>query len=279
MALLSAYRADVVPLLGREGAMADLRRWLDGEAPGLDARVIVGAGGRGKTRLAWSSRGPISDEGWLAGFAPADELDRFRDQHGVEQWRWDRPVLVILDYAASRADAIRQWVHELVDASLDNRPRLRLLLLERQASRAISWFSTVFGQGDNDASRAALALLDPREPVELPPLDDLGFRRSVFGALLKRANAALAAPPAGADPEFDRLLADRKWAGDPLYLMMAGLVAAKAGVGGALALSRADLALTIGRNEIARIGNIGAARGVDEKHPHPGFLSATWRRS
>jgi hypothetical protein len=64
-------------------------------------------------------------------------------------------------------------------------------------------------------------------------------------------------------------LCDTKWAGDPLYLMMAGLVAAKAGVRGALALSRVDLALSMGRNELDRLGRIGAARGVDKTHRFP----------
>jgi hypothetical protein len=88
--------------------------------------------------------------------------------------------------------------------------------------------------------------------------------------LLRRANSALEAPAPGADPEFDRLLGDHKWAGDPLYLMMAGLAAAKSGTRQALSLSRTDLALTIGRNELNRIGRIGAARGVDEKVRFPG---------
>jgi hypothetical protein len=145
VALLSAYRADVVPLIGRDEARADLRKWLDSEAPVL-VRVLVGAGGRGKTRLAVQLARDIAKEGWLAGFAAADELDRFRGQHGVEQWRWDKPILVIIDYAASRVDQLRGWIRELVDASLEGRPKLRLLLLERQANRAIGWLATIFGE-------------------------------------------------------------------------------------------------------------------------------------
>ena len=273
VALLSAYRADVVPLIGRDRELDDLRRWLDGPAP-VSVRVVIGAGGRGKTRLALELARAISKDGWLAGFVNADEredeLDRFRGQGGVELWRWDKPVLVIVDNAASRAEQIRSWLSELVDASLEDRPKLRLLLLERQANRAIGWLSAIFGLGDSDASRAAIALLDPPEPVELSPLDELRFRHEVFAALVKRANAALDAPTLGSDPELDRLLADRKWAGDPLYLMMAGLAAATAGVRAALALSRADLALSIARNELDRIGRIGAAHGIDEKHSFPG---------
>ena len=49
-------------------------------------------------------------------------------------------MLAIVDYAASRAEQIRDWLSELVDASLENRPKLRLLL-ERQASRAIGWLA------------------------------------------------------------------------------------------------------------------------------------------
>ncbi|MGD0764155.1 MAG: tetratricopeptide repeat protein [Roseiarcus sp.] len=260
--LLSAYRDDVAPLLGREGAIDDLSRWLESEAP-ASMRALVGAGGRGKTRLAVEFARRISGEGWLAGFVEAHELDRFRAQHNVAEWRWDKPVLVIVDYAASRAEQIRAWARELADAALEEgRPRLRLLLIERQASRAIGWLATILGGGD-DASRAVIALFDPAEPVELPAIDDLEFRRQIFAALLSRGGGGLGAPALGADAEFDRLLADRKWAGDPLYLGMAGLVAGRVGVRAALSLSRADLALSIADRELNRIGDIGAAHGVD----------------
>ena len=269
-ALLSAYRSDVVNLVGREPEMADLRLWLEHEAP-VSIRVVVGAGGRGKTRLALELARAIADEGWLAGFANDAELDRFRKQGHVEQWHWDKPVLAVVDYAASRAAQIGAWVRELVDASLeDGRPRFRLLLLERQANPAIGWFATVFGLGNDDNSRAAKGLLDPGEPIDLPALDDLAFRREIFAAALTRAKGGFEPPALRADAEFDRLLADRKWAGDPLFLLMAGLVAAKTGVREALSLSRADLAFSIAGHELDRIGRIGAAHGVDAKQNRPG---------
>ena len=273
-ALLSAYRADVVPLIGRDREISAFQRWLD-IPEAISVRIMVGAGGRGKTRLALELARAVTKNGWLAGFVTADELDRFRSQDHVEQWRWAKPVLIIVDYAASRAHQIRDWLGELVDASLEDRPKLRLLLLERlllerQANRENGWLQTIFGFGDNDNSLATIALLDPPEPVELPPIDELEFRRVVFASLLKKANAALDAPALGTDAEFDRLLADRTWAGDPLYLMMAGLVAAKTGCRAALTVSRADLALSIARNELDRIGRIGAAQGIDERHRLPG---------
>jgi hypothetical protein len=103
-ALLSAYRADVVPLIGRDAEMASLRQWLAGEEP-VSIRVMVGAGGRGKTRLALEFAREIAKEGWLAGFVTADEL-------------------AIVDYAASRAEQMRAWLRELVDASFDTKPKL-----------------------------------------------------------------------------------------------------------------------------------------------------------
>src|SRR5260370_40798734 len=50
-ALLSAYRTDVVPLLGRDHTLKDLQHWI---APDRDdsVRVLTGGGGLGKTRLA-----------------------------------------------------------------------------------------------------------------------------------------------------------------------------------------------------------------------------------
>jgi hypothetical protein len=247
-ALLSAYRDDVVPLIGREAELADLQQWLDDEKR-VSLRVMIGAGGRGKTRLALELARRAMAAGWLAGFVTQDELDRFRRDQNVSQWGWDSPTLIIVDYAAGRAEQLRDWMRELVDGSHGKRPPLRMLLVERQAQRAIGWLATMVGHGEDDASRAAISLLDPSEPVELAAIDDLAARHRIFATLLHRANDRLEAPALGVDPEFDRLLHDEKWAGDPLYLMMAGLVAGEHGVRGALSLTRTDLAENIAKRE------------------------------
>jgi hypothetical protein len=273
-ALLSAYRTDVVPLLARDRAIEDLRHWLACDRD-MSVRVLTGAAGRGKTRLALELVRNATGEGWLAGFVEDRELDRFRAQQNVAEWAWDKPTLIVVDYAASRVDQLRDWIGELVDAPCQSgRPPLRMLLLERQAQREIGWLASVFGHGQDDRSRAAVSLLDPPEPVELPAIDDVPSRRQIFATLLARKRADLTAPELGADPEFDRLLRDEKWSGDPLFLMMAGLVASSVGVKHALALTRTDLATAIARRELDRIGGIAANAGIDsDDRRHPGLLA------
>jgi tetratricopeptide (TPR) repeat protein len=264
-ALLSPYRTDVVPLLGRDDMLADLQHWLDVSRP-ISVRVMTGGAGRGKTRLAIELVRKATALKWFAGFATDKELDRFRGQQNVARWGWDKPTLVVIDYAASRVDQLRDWFGELVDTQAADRPGLRILLLERQAQCEIGWLQVVIGHGQDDASHAVRALLDPPEPRELPPVDDLAIRRRIYGTLLERDRADLSPPEPGIDPEFDRLLRDEKWSGDPLFLMMAGLVAGERGVRDVLTLSRADLAITVAQREFKRIGNIAARAGVDATH-------------
>jgi tetratricopeptide (TPR) repeat protein len=122
--------------------------------------------------------------------------------------------------------------------------------------------------------RAAISMLDPPEPVELAAIDDLASRRQIFATLLARKRADLTAPELGADAEFDRLLRDEKWSGDPLFLMMAGLVAGTDGVKNALALTHTDLATRIAQRELDRIGRIAAGAGIDSNNRRlPGLVA------
>ncbi len=60
---------------------------------------------------------------------------------------------MVVDDAASRADQLRDWLSELVDAQTTGRPSLRILL-ERQARRQIGSLAAVIGHGQDDTSRA-----------------------------------------------------------------------------------------------------------------------------
>ena len=111
-----------------------------------------------------------------------------------------KPTLVVIDDAASRAEQLRDWLGELVDAQTTGRPSLRILLLERQ----IGWLAAVFGHGQDDASRAVRALLDPPEPVALRVLDDPAIRRQIFSTLLRHSRVDLIPPGLGTDPVRSR---------------------------------------------------------------------------
>jgi hypothetical protein len=88
-------------MLGRERVWDKLTAWLDGPLP-ISAQIVVGGGGRGKTRLALELCAAAAAKDWLAGFIVRDELVRFRVQQAVATWGWRRPVLAVVSRLAVR---------------------------------------------------------------------------------------------------------------------------------------------------------------------------------
>ena len=74
--------------------------------------------------------------------------------------------------------------------------------------------------------------------------------------------ASLAPPTFGLNPDFDRRLADDRLENEPLFLMMAGIVAAERGAPAALALGRIELAKEMAGIERGRLARFGASRGL-----------------
>jgi hypothetical protein len=139
MLLRADYEA--VKFHGRDRWLTDLtEQWCADPVPGSSGwsvRLIVGAGGRGKTRLArklvavMNGRALPGDDGrrrWVAGF-----LDRPSPQRPLPLERLAdsaAPVLAVLDYAETRTEQLTELLRRL-DAG-DGGP-LRLLLLARAA--------------------------------------------------------------------------------------------------------------------------------------------------
>ena len=259
--LVSAYTRSI-DLLGRQPDLDDLQAWLDREAP-ISVRVITGQAGAGKTRLALELCERAAKADWQAGFVTLEELTRFAKQGDLDLWDWNAPTLVVVDYAAGQATALSGWLSNLASRGLEpGSTRLRILLLERQADPT-GWWQTVFGRGGGDA-RAVQALLDPSKPVALARLRDPTTQRAILTATLELAGSSERPPEPGSDPAFDQRLAEIAWGGEPLFLMMAGLTAAQAGIGAVLALSRDKLAFEPADSELARIGRAAQAHGVPE---------------
>lgn len=256
-----------IPFLGRKPEMAELYDWMASAKP-IAIRVLVGRAGMGKTRLALELCDEAVKRQWDAGFVTERELERFMAQQNLATWGWRCPTLIVIDYAAPRARQLHQWFVELADNGGDPRKPLRVLLLERHADPSGGWWQEAFGRGGGDA-QAVRHLLDPADrPVVLPSLADPEERRELLTAVLTRLDSAERPPAPGVDAHFDRLLANLSWGGEPLFLFMAGLTAARLGFGRVLALSRTDLAYSIADREIARIESVAKNRNLS-----PRFLS------
>ena len=59
--------------------------------------------------------------------------------------------------------------------------------------------------------------------------------------MLARAGSGLRPPAAGEDPHFDQQLSELTWGGEPLFLMMAALLASEQDFAAVLGLARDDL--------------------------------------
>jgi tetratricopeptide (TPR) repeat protein len=258
----------VTDLVGREGDLATLVAWLSSDRP-IAARCLTGRAGAGKTRLALELCERAEAMGWIAGFARHDELQRFYDGQNLTGWRWSRPTLVVIDYAAASSLILRAWLEALALCS-QQEPRLRLLLLERHADREFGWWPELI-RPESLSRRGPEALVDPPEPVALASLRSAEDRRALLSQAIQiaarlRGVAPAPQPPlAGANAEFDRRLADDAINNEPLYLVMAGLVAVTTGAPAALALSRTDLAERVADAEAGRLKRLAASWGIDAK--------------
>lgn len=142
--------------------LADLRQWLESPAA-VSARLLTAPAGVGKTRLALELCHCAAERGWDAGFVTREELERFSAQQNLGRWRWQRPALAVVDYAAAKLPQLRVWFKELAaNPGAPERP-FRLLLLERHAAAAAGWFWELTGRGDADAD-AVQELFDPPRP-------------------------------------------------------------------------------------------------------------------
>lgn len=245
---------EAVPLAGREADLQYLLDWL-GEETKIAITCLIGPGGSGKTRLAFELLKRLPD-GWQGGFLTREEATRFAEAKGVSSWSWQKPTLIVVDYAALLTEKLAHWFSALVDHSPHADP-LRILLLERHADLESGWY---FDLADGAWSgRRVHKLFWPAKPRRLARLNQPEQRRSVLAAgihaaqaLSQKTKAGASLPEPGEDLWFDQHLADSQWA-DPLLLLMASLIAASDGIHAALALSRPDLAKGMAVRERERL--------------------------
>jgi hypothetical protein len=142
------YRAQRVPLFGREREMEELLAFLaPASADAIDFRwwLWTGPGGSGKSRLAWELCLAAETDGWRVGFL--DDEVPFHDWH---RWVVDRPTLMIIDYVAKRPGQARAAILGLTQHPENIRKPVRILLLERSADpQSDAWWSRFAGRDSN----------------------------------------------------------------------------------------------------------------------------------
>ncbi|WP_156901611.1 SAV_2336 N-terminal domain-related protein [Azohydromonas australica] len=257
---LSPYTRST-PLVGRSSELSSLQAFLENPRSIL-VRVLIGGAGSGKTRLALELCDSVSDKGWNAGFVGRTELRRFFAQQHFSNWTWNRPTLIVIDYAAEHAQLLGQWLDDLADRVDRPQVPLRLLLLERHASVETGWWTTVFASGGYGAS-SKRALLDPLEPMTLQPLGRSEDRLTLLKQMLGQINGGPAPGVAFEDDGVAQQLMRTAWGGDPLFVMMAALEMHRVGHANALSLSHIELAHDLAEREGGRLQELAKGRSCD----------------
>jgi tetratricopeptide (TPR) repeat protein/glycosyltransferase involved in cell wall biosynthesis len=187
-----------------------LNAWLDDPETPQAVRLIAGAGGSGKTRLALELCRQRVAAGWIAGF-----LDTCKDMRSTWQTlkNCHKPLLIAIDYAETRQAALLALIKSMVQAPCDQ--PVRLLLLARAGGE---WWDKL---PSKDPYCEALLGGYATSLFNLPPLhpDELG-RQHAYKQALHSFSQALAASPPGMVPDLSAEHFER-----PLYVQMAALLA------------------------------------------------------
>ena len=257
-----------LPLIGRKDIVAELQAWLDDKTD-ISVYGLIGRAGTGKTRLAIEfcrtiDSDPTGKGEWVAGFLSPADLGPVVETLATHSFAWERQTLLVIDYAAQCHQSLARWLDRLADQKLDT--KLRILLLDREAPETFGWWQELTALGP-PSRRDLFYELRPRQ---LPDLSDLEERRALMKGALQAARKLRtepsSSPPIPArneDADFDRRLAQAQF-GNPLNLVMAGVIALDRGPQAALALRRLDAARQIARRELRRLTDLARSRQIGE---------------
>jgi tetratricopeptide (TPR) repeat protein len=147
----------------------ELLDWcVTGDGPGV--RLVTGAGGSGKTRLAVQLRRELEARGW-----PSYWLPRGREQQTLQRVQAaDRAAVLVADYAETR-DGLAPMLADLAAGSGD--PMVRVVLLARSAGE---WWSKLVAGADYRVGEMLTAV----SPVAVGPVAELGSPDEVCAAAL-----------------------------------------------------------------------------------------------
>ncbi|MEQ1837437.1 MAG: tetratricopeptide repeat protein [Candidatus Nitrotoga sp.] len=198
----------------RQPELDKLNTWLDDADYPQAVRLLTGAGGLGKTRLALHLCQQRITSGWYAGFmdgdlATKDLADGWKALKALKQ-----PLLIVIDYAETRQDSLLALLRAMLQLPADQ--LVRLLLLARDGGE---WWDNL--PGKDKTCESLLAGYATSGPYHLLPLHaDMQDRRHAYVQALNAFAEALGVHAPDVIPE----LAGEHF-GHPLYLQMAALLA------------------------------------------------------
>ncbi|MFF5537829.1 trypsin-like peptidase domain-containing protein [Streptomyces cinerochromogenes] len=188
-------RNQVVPFTPRP-ELDELLGWC-GDWSGPAVQLVTGAGGSGKTRLAMRLCRTLRQQGWLAGFLPQGRAEGSETVTAAVTAGYR--VLLVLDYAETRAEELRTLLQGLAGAL----HAVRVLLLARSGG---PWWTTVTTEFEQ---------ITAPEPVRLSPLAERLGTRHVVAEAWRAFNTAVLNRPA---PELPPRLVGFDSSGDALTL-------------------------------------------------------------
>ncbi|HZH30250.1 MAG TPA: tetratricopeptide repeat protein [Pyrinomonadaceae bacterium] len=198
----------------RQPDVDSLNEWLDDSRWPQSVRLITGAGGQGKTRLALELCRQRFDSGWHTGFLDS-ELEGDRIKAGWQTLRsLNRPLLIVIDYAETRQATFLT----LLRASLQNpvEQPVRMLLLARDSGE---WWDNL--PGKDPQCEPLLSGYATTGPFRLPALYAAEpDRQEAYGKALLAFSQALGVSVPDIVPVLQGEHFER-----PLYVQMAALLA------------------------------------------------------
>ena len=198
----------------RQPEIDKLDAWLDDEQWPQAVRLITGAGGQGKTRLALELCQKRLELGWHAGFLDTDLEPHKLGGIWQELRKLNKPLLIVLDYAETRQTALLALLKAALQHSGEH--PLRMLLLARDAGE---WWDNLPSK-----DRQCEALLSGHAtsgPFRLPPLYAAEpDRRVAYSKALDAFARALGVNAPDIVPDLIGEHFER-----PLYVQMAALLA------------------------------------------------------
>jgi hypothetical protein len=151
---------EIVPLIGREEELADLRSWATGSAA-CSAALIVGSIGSGKTRLARALCDEFVKRGWLAGMV----RNRVSALRIVDTREVGRPILAVVDEAETRTEQLTALARTLGKQSVSKQAPVRLLLIARSGGE---WLTGLRTSRDGDVAGMFRTITRPTVSLTAP---------------------------------------------------------------------------------------------------------------